>query len=34
MKINKITIEVVRGSVTDQAVDAIVNAANRDSRDK
>jgi O-acetyl-ADP-ribose deacetylase (regulator of RNase III) len=32
MKINKTTIEVVRGSVTDQAVDAIVNAANTGMR--
>src|SRR5579883_1324334 len=28
MKINNTTVEVVRGSVTDQPVDAIVNAAN------
>lgn len=32
MKINNTTIEVVRGSVTDQDVDAIVNAANTGMR--
>lgn len=32
MKINNTTIEVVRGSVTDQEVDAIVNAANTGMR--
>lgn len=32
MKINQTTIEVVRGSVTDQDVDAIVNAANTGMR--
>lgn len=32
MQINRTTIEVVRGSVTDQDVDAIVNAANTSMR--